>query len=180
MIDAVIDFATPADLPELMRLERSGFASAIQETEDVFAGRLQAFPDGCRVLRVAGDAAGGRLGGYLCAEVWRYADRVEPMRFARNHSALAAHDPGGDELYVSSMVVDPALRGGGWGARLFTTVLQDLRERLPQLCSAILIVHPEWLGARRIYTAAGFVEVAELQEYFAGSASAIVMRCALR
>lgn len=179
MTDAAINFATSADLPELMRLERLGFADAIQETEAVFADRLQAFPDGCRVLRVAG-TSDDRLAGYLCAELWRYEEEVDPARFARNHSAVEAHAPHGDELYVSSMVIDPALRGSGWGGRLFNAVLDDLRVRLPQLRSAILIVHPEWSGARRIYTAAGFVEVAELPDYFAGRASAIVMRGALR
>lgn len=168
--------ANSCDLAEIMRLERAGFAAAIQETEATFAERLAAGGDGCWVLA----DRGGRLFGYLCAEFWRYEDDVPAARFARDHSAQDTHRADGEEIYVSSMVVDPALRGSGWGSRLFNGALAAMREHHRQLRSAILIVHPDWLGARHIYRSAGFLEIGEVPAYFAtpdgAPRAAIIMR----
>jgi len=168
--------ANTSDLAEIMRLERAGFAPAIQETQATFAERLAAGADGCWVLA----DQGGRLFGYLCAEFWRYDENVPAGRFARDHSAHDTHYADGEEIYVSSMVVDPGLRGTGWGRRLFNGALAAMRERHSQLRSAILIVHPEWQGARHIYRSAGFTEIGEVPAYFAAAdgvpCAAIIMR----
>jgi ribosomal protein S18 acetylase RimI-like enzyme len=173
--------AVAADMAEIMRLERAGFAEAIQETEATFAERLSAAPEGCWVL--AGDA--GRLYGYLCAEFWPLQDGFEAGRFARDHAAAGAHFADGEEVYVASMVVDPATRGTGWGRRLFRESLAGMFAGHPRLRSAILIVNPEWTAARRIYLAEGFVEIGEIAGYFASQDAAaplpaIVMRRASR
>jgi ribosomal-protein-alanine N-acetyltransferase len=164
------------DLAEIMRLEQAGFAAAIQESAATFSERLAAGGEGCWVL--AGPDR--RLFGYLCAEFWRYETDVAAGRFARNHSAAETHCADGEEIYVSSMVVDPVLRGSGWGARLFNGALDAMRARHRQLRSAILIVHPDWQGARHIYRSAGFREIGAVPAYFAapGEAShaAIIMR----
>jgi ribosomal protein S18 acetylase RimI-like enzyme len=171
--------AVRADLPEIMRLERAGFASAIQETEAAFGARLDAFAAGCWVL---GDAD-HRLYGYLCAELWPYSDAVPASRFARNHSAHQAHHRAGEELYVSSMVVDPATRGTGWGRRLFCQSLAAMQARFTQVRSTILIVHPEWHAARQIYGSEGFQEIGSVPGYFALGqeqfAPALIMRRAV-
>lgn len=168
--------AVAADLAEIMRLERAGFAEAIQETEATFAERMAAAPEGCWVL--AGEA--GRLYGYLCAEFWPWKQGFEAESFARNHAAAGMHDRDGEEIYISSMVVDPALRGTGRGRRLFRDALSEMFARHSRLRSAILIVHPEWTAARRIYFAEGFDEIGEIGGYFAAagglSQPAIVMR----
>jgi ribosomal protein S18 acetylase RimI-like enzyme len=168
--------AVAADMAEIMRLERAGFAEAIQETEEAVAERLSAAPEGCWVL--AGEA--GRLFGYLCAEFWPLEQGFNPARFARNHAAADTHRPDGEEIYVSSMVVDPATRGTGWGRRLFRDALSEMFARHPRLRSTILIVNPEWDAARRIYRAEGFTEIGEIAGYFAAGAGqrlpAIVMR----
>jgi ribosomal protein S18 acetylase RimI-like enzyme len=167
--------ARPSDLAEIMRLEQAGFAAEIRETEATFTGRLSAGGDGCWVL-----ADGGRLYGYLCAEFWCYEERAPVERFARDHSAADTHRADGEEIYVSSMVVDPVLRGTGWGGRLFNGALAAMCERHRTLRSAILIVHPEWHGARHIYRSAGFQEIGEVPAYFAApdgtSRAAIIMR----
>ncbi|MCG2583954.1 N-acetyltransferase [Massilia sp. TS11] len=173
-MEAVIRQAQGADLDELMRLERAGFAPAIQETAETFAGRLAAFPGGCWVI----DGGDGRLYGYLCAEFWPYAPDIDAARFARDHAAADTHRADGTEVYVSSTVIDPALRGGGWGRRLFEGALARMQASAPWLCSAILIVHPEWLGARRIYSSAGFGEIGQIDGYFPGH-PAIIMRRSL-
>ncbi|MGW8393104.1 N-acetyltransferase family protein [Pseudoduganella sp. HUAS MS19] len=168
--------AVAADMAEIMRLERAGFAEAIQETEEAFAERLSAAPEGCWVL--AGEA--GRLYGYLCAEFWPLLPGFNPVRFARNHAAADTHLRDGEEVYVSSMVVDPATRGTGWGRRLFRDALANMFARHPHLRSTILIVNPEWDAARRIYRAEGFAEIGAIESYFAtgdgGRLPAIVMR----
>jgi len=168
--------AVAADMAEIMRLERAGFAEAIQETEEAFAERLSAAPEGCWVL--AGEA--GRLYGYLCAEFWPLQQGFDPARFARNHAAAKTHVLEGEEAYVSSMVVDPATRGTGWGRRLFRDALAGMFARHPRLRSTILIVNPEWNAARRIYRAEGFAEIGEIEGYFASEDGrrppAIVMR----
>ena len=168
--------AVAADMAEIMRLERAGFAPAIQETERTFAQRLAAAPAGCWVLA---DAA-GRLSGYLCAEFWPLEPSFDAGRFARDHAAADTHRSDGEEVYVSSMVVDPATRGTGWGRRLFRDALAAMFARHPRLRSTILIVHPEWEAARRIYRAEGFLEIGEIGGYFASEAGArlpaIVMR----
>ncbi|WP_374582333.1 GNAT family N-acetyltransferase [Pseudoduganella sp.] len=168
--------AVAGDMAEIMRLERAGFAAAIQETEHTFAERLRAAPEGCWVL--AGEA--GRLYGYLCAEFWPLQTGVDPARFARDHAAAETHDANGEEVYISSMVVDPATRGTGWGRRLFSDALAAMFARQPRLRSAILIVNPEWQAARRIYQAEGFREIGEIAGYFAAGDGArlpaIVMR----
>lgn len=168
--------AVAADMAEIMRLERAGFAQAIQETEHTFAERLRAAPQGCWVL--AGEA--GRLYGYLCAEFWPLQPVVDAARFARDHAAADTHDVNGEEVYISSMVVDPATRGTGWGRRLFRAALAEMFARHPRLRSSILIVNPEWDAARRIYRAEGFSEIGEIAAYFAASDGtqlpAIVMR----
>ncbi|KQV61870.1 MULTISPECIES: GNAT family N-acetyltransferase [unclassified Duganella] len=167
--------AVAADMAEIMRLERAGFAQAIQETEEAFAERLSAAPEGCWVL--AGET--GCLYGYLCAEFWPLEPGFNPSRFARNHAAAESHVLDGEEVYVSSMVVDPATRGTGWGRRLFRDALSEMFTRHPRLRSTILIVNPEWLAARQIYSAEGFVEIGEIEGYFASGEErlpAIVMR----
>lgn len=169
--------AVTADMAEIMRLERAGFAESIQETEETFAERLSAAPEGCWVL--AGEA--GRLYGYLCAEFWPLQDAFDAHRFARNHAAAGAHLAEGEEVYISSMVVDPATRGTGWGRRLFRDALDEMFASHPRLRSAILIVNPEWAVARRIYRAEGFAEIGHIEGYFAAGSGeprlpAIVMR----
>lgn len=168
--------AVAADMAEIMRLERAGFAEAIQETEEAFAERLSAAPEGCWVL--AGEA--GRLYGYLCAEFWPLEQGFDPARFARNHAAAETHMLQGEEVYISSMVVDPATRGTGWGHRLFRDALAEMFARHPRLRSSILIVNPEWDAARRIYRAEGFAEIGKIEDYFASAGGrrlpAIVMR----
>ena len=168
--------AVAADMAEIMRLERAGFAEAIQETEEAFVERLSSAPEACWVL--AGEA--GRLHGYLCAEFWPLEPGFHPARFARNHAAAETHTPAGEEVYVSSMVVDPATRGAGWGRRLLREAVAEMFVRHPRLRSTILIVHPEWEAARRIYRAEGFAEIGEIEGYFASGSGqrlpAIVMR----
>jgi len=168
--------AVAADMAEIMRLERAGFAEAIQETEETFAERLSAAPEGCWVL--AGGA--GRLYGYLCAEFWPHELQFNASRFARNHGAADTHRADGGEVYVSSMVVDPATRGTGLGRRLFRDALAAMFSNHPHLRSTILIVNPDWAAACRIYIAEGFAEIGEIPSYFAAADGqlrpAIVMR----
>ena len=78
-------------------------------------------------------------------------------------------------------MLDPATRGTGWGRRLFRDALAEMFACHPALCSTILIVNPEWSAARQIYSAEGFAEIGQIDDYFAPSSGgarlpAIVMR----
>lgn len=175
MLNLTLRPATITDLPEIMRLERAGFAPAVQESETTFANRIETFAHGCLVL----SDQHGRLSGYLCAELWPYIPEVPPERFARDHVASASHDPDGDEIYIASMVVDPDSRGMGLAQRLFGDSLACIRQQFPKVHSAILIVHPDWHAARRIYHSNAFVEIGTIKDYFAAgdtSTHAVVMR----
>lgn len=175
MTNHTLRSATFADLPDIMRLERAGFAADIQESEATFADRIRTFPQGCLVLA----DEDGKLSGYLCAELWPYRPEISLERFARDHSASAAHDPDGDEIYISSMVIDPACRGSGLAGRLFNDSLAHIRSHFPTVRSAILIVHPDWHAARRIYRSNAFVEIGTIERYFATGGAyvdAVLMR----
>ena len=69
--------------------------------------------------QIEADGHGGlRVVGCFFAEIWRDMAHFDAEQFALGHDILARHDPlRGDTLYVSSMTIDPILRGGGVGVR---------------------------------------------------------------
>lgn len=168
--------AEPADLDRIMELERLGFAAANRESRAVYAQRMAAFADGSLVACRERDVV-----GCFFAEIWRDVAHFDAEQFALGHDILARHDPlRGDTLYVSSMTIDPILRGGGVGARLFKSCLGRVLGQFAQLRSVVLLVNEHWRPARAIYVAAGFEEVARLAGFFSPDATAredgIVMR----
>jgi len=142
-----------------MTLETAGFPRGIVEEEAVFARRIAAFPEG---FLLAGDPAWG----YFCAEIWSGWDPLDHQRFHLGHDIEAYLDRGGETLYIASMTVAPAVRGGGRGRDLFRTGLSRLGSEFPGLRSAVLIVNEHWASARRIYSAEGFLEVGRIPEFF--------------
>lgn len=173
---STIRTATPADLPEIMRLEYAGFVAGTHEDESVFAARIRAFPDG---FLVAYDDP-KRLLGYICSELWRFEPQLTREQFELGHSIDEVHAPAHEELYISSMTVDPATRGSGLGLLLFRECIARCRAAYPHLRSALLLVSADWVHAKRIYDREGFVEVMRLPGFFRPSggrrADGIVMR----
>lgn len=154
--------AEPADLDRIMDLEQLGFAAGNREDRAVYVQRLAAFPDGSLVA-----CRGHEVVGCFFAEIWLHTARFESDQFALGHDILAHHEPlRGDTLYVSSMTIDPVLRGGGLGGWLFAECLGRVLGLYPQLRSVLLLVNEAWRPARAIYAAAGFEEVARLAGFF--------------
>lgn len=176
-VSPLIRPARAADLDAIVTLEARGFADGVVESRAVFAARLAAFAAGFLVLEID-----GRIAGYLCSEIWDEGAGTHPADFALGHDAQAAHRPDGRLLYVSSTVIDPDCRGGGYGRLLFRSALARAWTNFPALRAALLLVNEGWIAARRIYAGEGFAEIARFPGFFAparGPAqAAIVMRLA--
>jgi len=165
--------ATNQDLDQIMNLEALGFSRPgwKGEAPDTFKERLLAFPGGFWVV----SGYDGKLHGYLCSEIWRFTTAWSIDQFTLNHSASKTHVPEGDELYISSMTVDPEVRGKGIGNALFDGAIKNIFEENQRLKSSILIVSDSWEHARRIYKTHGFLEIGDIEGYLGGE-KAIVMR----
>jgi ribosomal-protein-alanine N-acetyltransferase len=167
--------ATLEDLGDIMRLEESGFHPGSRESREVFLERIEVFPSGA-LIALRGD----RVIGCSFSEIWQHRDACEVRDFSLGHSIQQHHDPAGNELYVSSMTVDPACRGTGIGERFFTNGIDYVTERFPTITSVLLLVNEEWRSALKIYRKAGFEEVAVLPDFFAAEGRAasrgLVMR----
>lgn len=170
--------ATLADLDRIMALEAAGFDPGHWEARHVYARRMEVFPEGSLMAFYQGE----NIGCVFC-EIWHQTNDA-PLKadhFALGHDILERHDPvRGNTLYIASMVLDPALRGRGLGLPLFQGCLIKMAETHTQLHSALLLVNATWTPARRIYTGAGFEEVAQFQGFFKPQArpaeDGIVMR----
>ena len=90
----------PGDLPGVMAL--AGVVHpGLPEREDVFAERLQLYPDGCFVHD------GTVIDGYLVSHPWRAADPPALDTLIRQLPAAA------DVYYLHDLALHPALRGKG-------------------------------------------------------------------
>jgi ribosomal protein S18 acetylase RimI-like enzyme len=147
------------DLDAVMALEEAGFVAGIVEDRAVFSRRISAFPEGFLL-------AGSPPWGYLCAEIWSGWDEGDRRRFDLGHDIGAYLDRTGDTLYLASMTVAPSHRGAGRGRDLFRAGVDHLTARFPAVLQAVLIVNEHWAGARRLYEAEGFGEVARLSGFF--------------
>lgn len=84
--------------------------------------------------------------------------------------ALLIAQQAGDDVEILSIMVDAAHRRSGLGARL----LQALLQTRPHHRVILDVAEDNW-AARRLYDAAGFVEVARRKAYYAHGADALVM-----
>ena len=172
--------ASPRDLDQIMALEAAGFDPGHREARATYERRIAAFPEGS-LLAYLGEACIG----CVFTEIWPASSVPPAEHFALGHDILERHDPQhGSELYLSSMTIAPAFRGRGLGMPLFAGCLERLAGAFPQLASVLLLVNETWHGARRIYRAAGFVEIARFPGFFTPAAAprqgALVMRRKLR
>lgn len=172
--------ATPQDLPRIMALEAAGFAPGNREREDVYARRIEIFPEGSLLAELDGENV-----GCLFAEIWSLPEIPDAARFALGHDIGNSHAPAsGNALYVASMTVAPAFRGRGLGTPLLAGALARLAAEFPRLEHAILLVNATWSRARALYAAEGFAEVARFAGFFAPAPGqfedGIVMRRAIR
>ena len=169
--------AGPADLDEVMALEAEGFQAEVRESRQAFERRLAVFPQGFLVLR---HRPTGALAGCITSELWTFRLQPDAAGFALGHDIASSHRPDGRELYLSSTTVGAAWRGRGLGRVLLQGCMQAVRRACPHVDSALLIVHGDWLAARRLYETEGFEDIGRLAGFFASTGAkagdAIVMR----
>ena len=172
--------ATSADLDHIMDLERQGFAAGHQEQRSAYAQRIATFPQGALMAWRGSDCV-----GCVFSEIWRATPKPDAAHFTLGHDIRERHDPVlGTELYISSMTLAPSVRGRGLGAPLLTNCLEHVARAFPEVTSVLLLVNTRWTAARRIYAAAGFVEIAHFARFFnshdAEPEDGIVMRRKMR
>lgn len=154
--------ARQQDLDHIMELEARGFAPGNRELRDVYAQRIQVFPEGSLMAHL-----GQHCVGCVFSEIWQAVSIPSAEQFALGHAIEDRHDPvRGRVLYITSMTIDPAFRGHRLGLPLFVGCLDHLARAFPQLDSALLLVNETWSRARKIYLDAGFVEIARFRDFF--------------
>jgi len=154
--------ATEADLDAIMALEVQGFDPAFHESREVYRQRILTFPQGALMALHQGVSV-----GCFFSEIWSEDAAFQPDSFSIGHDIRQRHDPvNGRALYVASITLAPALRGGGLGLRFFQACLDRVVAEHPTLASVVLLVNEHWSAARRIYANAGFVEDGRLAGFF--------------
>ena len=163
-ISAAIRKAGVEDIESIMKIERLAFRSEIIESEKTFKERMEVFGDGFLVAEM--ETAGKKtIVGYISSELWEYSKDIPYENFALNHCVLKTHKANGNELYVSSVAVDPYVRGNNIGKQLFAELLKMVLIKY-KLKSAILIVNDEWKTAFEMYYKSGFEETARIPDFF--------------
>lgn len=168
--------ATANDLPAVMDIEHTAFPYGVHEPLEVYAERLQVFPQGFQVLMQDQTVA-----GFICTERWTYKQIPCATDFTVGHSISQQHQPHGPELYISSMGIHPRYHGQGLGKKLFAGFLHYAQSAFPELKSILLLVSEKWVPARKIYLQNGFVETQSFPKFFSNETSGkmetgIVMR----
>ena len=163
-----------SDMDSIMEVEESSFIPDCQENRQVFASRLETFPQGFLVLE-----DNGKVQGYFCSELWRELPHDNKI-FRLDHDPGTVHDPSGSVLYISSFALLPAMRGMKLGEAFFHGCLKRVTECCAGLRSVILLVSQEWDAARHIYENEGFRTIRQIPGFMPsdnipGGADGIIM-----
>jgi len=159
-----------ADIDGIMNVEQSSFHSSIIESQKTFEDRISLFSDGFLVAVIE-----NQIAGYISSELWKFSEEAPISNFSLNHSIFETHCDDGEELYISSIAVDPKFRGGKIGKRLFEELLKTIPKKY-KLKSMILIVNSNWEFAYNMYQKEGFIEICRIPDFFSSSETGIVMR----
>ena len=87
------------------------------------------------------------------------------FQFCLNHSDSKNAQKNGDELYISSLAVNPNIHGEKIGKKLFLTLLKTVQKE-HQIKRAILLVNRDWKNAFSMYQKEGFEIIAEIENFF--------------
>ena len=163
-ISAAIRKAGIEDVKSIMKIEYASFHSGIVESEKTFEDRMKTFGDGFLVAEI--ETNGEKIiVGYISSELWKYSKEIPYENFTLNHSVCETHKKDGNELYISSVAIDPAVRGKNIGRQLFEELLKTVSEKY-KLKSSILIVNRDWRSAFEMYRKNGFEIIAEIPNFF--------------
>lgn len=172
--------AVPEDIRSVMEIEHLSFHPEVIESEKVFEERIQFFSDGFFVAEIEKDGI-KTIVGYISSELWTRREEIPYDSFHLNHSVSETHRADGDELYISSVAVRPAARGGRIGKKLLVRLLESVSKEY-NLTSAILLVNTDWDNAYALYFQEGFEVVGKLPGFFpalkseAASGTGLIMR----
>lgn len=157
--------AEAKDIGAIMKIEHLSFHPEVIESQKVFEDRIEAFADGFLIAEIENDDGNIEIAGYISSELWKYSEDIPFSNFTLNHSVYNTHCDDGEELYISSVAVNPAVRGGKIGKRLFTELLENVSKKY-DLKSAILLVNSDWQNAYQMYQKEGFTTVSKISEFF--------------
>lgn len=165
--------AEAKDIGAIMKIEQLSFHPEVIESQKVFEDRIEVFADGFLIAEIEkendGDSNNGNcrmeIAGYISSELWKYSEEIPYSNFNLNHSIYDTHHDEGEELYISSVAVNPAVRGGKIGKRLFTELLKNISKEY-DLKSAILLVNSDWQNAYKMYQKEGFTVIDKISDFF--------------
>ncbi|MCL2863044.1 MAG: GNAT family N-acetyltransferase [Methanimicrococcus sp.] len=169
-VTVTIRKAAADDIGGIMGIEHLSFHSDVIESKKVFEDRIAVFSDGFLVA-VADTGNERKIAGYISSELWAFSEGSEGSanipysNFNLNHSVYETHRDDGEELYISSVAVDPSFRGGQIGKKLFMGLLETIQRKY-QPKSAILLVNGDWQNAYTMYQKEGFETVAVIPDFF--------------
>ena len=129
----------PSDANAVYSLARAVHAE-LQERIDVFADRIQRFPEGCRKIVYS-----GRLAGYGIAHPW-VLDSPPPL-----DAILGGIPQSPDCLHIHDAVVMPELRGHGAGP----AYLEEMAA-VAQAHGITMLTLVSVYGTNRLWTRCGF------------------------
>ena len=152
------------DIDNIMNVERLSFHSNVIESQKVFEDRISLFSDGFLVAETEKDGK-KTIVGYISSELWSFSKEIQISNFNLNHSIFETHCSDGEELYISSIAIDPQFRGNGIGKHLFTYLLDSVSNKY-KLKSAILLVNSDWQSAHKMYRNEEFEEIGKILNFF--------------
>ncbi|HWG91101.1 MAG TPA: GNAT family N-acetyltransferase [Candidatus Thermoplasmatota archaeon] len=115
----------PSDVPAVHALARACFAH-LPSSRDMTEAHVQRFPEGQLVAE-----QDGRIVGSASSLLLPYARVLRPHTWWRitGGGHITTHDPLGDVLYGTEMMVDPKARGQGIARRLYDARKELLMSR---------------------------------------------------
>ena len=162
------------DIGGIMNVERLSFPDSVIESQKAFEDRISCFSDGFLVA-----VSENKIIGYISSELWQFSKNTPISNFTLNHSVFKTHHGDGEELYISSIAVDPKFRGNGIGKYLFEELLKTVPKKYT-LMYLILLVSSNWKHAFSMYQKKGFVEINRIPDFFSPSEDGIIMRKQLK
>jgi len=164
-----------SDISNIMMLEDTCFNEQTRESENVYRGRIEHFPQGFMIMEYE-----GRFIGAISSEIWKRDLDMSTKGFTLGHSIAQGQDISGDELYVSSMGILPEFSNKGYGTILFRALIDNVVKEFKNVKYGILIVNQKWTNAQRIYRRNGFYETGAIPGFFTESddsrSDGIIMR----
>ncbi|ABO50050.1 GCN5-related N-acetyltransferase [Desulforamulus reducens MI-1] len=156
-------FANTEDINDILAIEELSFADGVKESRVVYLDRISTFPEGFLLLEMTEST---KPVGYICSELWTFAENLKPKKLELGHSIKDAHIPQGNELYISSMGLLPEFRGAGLGKKMLQELMERTIKSHPKVISVVLIVSEKWQAAQNTYKKLGFQEVFTISSFF--------------